>query len=111
MAAALCAAMIMGGCTNSSMRMREENTPLKYDYDTFVQVPAACLKQMKDSVEKRFGPDYLYKNAIVSREKPYREAIFSRVEGRTDSTVVVKFDSLCTIKRIYRSLMTFTGDQ
>jgi hypothetical protein len=108
---ALCAAMIIGGCTNSSMRGSEEKTPLQFDYETFVQVPSDCLKLMKDSVEKKFGTDYLYKNAIRSREKPYREAIFSRVEGKSDSTVVVKFDSLCVIKKIYRSLMTFTGEE
>jgi hypothetical protein len=102
---------MIGGCTNSSMHGQEANTPLKYDYEAFVQVPRECLKQMKDSVVKKFGGDYLYKSTIMSREKPYREAIFAKAEGRVDSTVVVKFDSLCGIKRIYRSLMTFSGDQ
>jgi hypothetical protein len=112
--AALCAVVFCAvlGCTNSRALSRQEHDPLRFDYDSFVQVPRECMVLLKDSVEKKYGPEYSFKNAILSREKPYREAIFSRIEGKSaDSTVVVKFDSLCVIKRIFRSLMTITGEE
>ena len=112
--AALCAVTLFMGleCTNSRALSREEHDPLKFEYDSFAQVSSDCLSQLRDSVEKKFGPEYMYKSTILSREKPYREAMFTRVEAKsTDSAIVVKFDSLCNVKRIYRSLMTFTGEQ
>ena len=112
---AVCAAFLLGGgggCTNSRTFSRGEDDPLRFDYESFQEVPKECLARIKDSVEKKFGTEYSYKNTIRSREKPYRESIFAKIEGKgADSTVVVKFDSLCNIKRIFRSLMTFQGEE
>jgi hypothetical protein len=108
---ALSAIVLFGGCSNSSMHSGEEDEPLKWEYNTFLQIPDDCLQQIKDTVGKAYGNEYLYKNTIKSREKPYREAIFSRMEGAyADSTIVVKFDSLCNIKRIFRSLMMIQSE-
>jgi hypothetical protein len=110
--AALCLIVIIGGCTNSRTLNRNDHDPMKWEYDTFIQVPKECLSKIKDTVEKKFGTDYAFKNTIRSREKPYREAIFSRIEGATaDSTVMVKFDSLCVIKKIYRSMMIVSPEE
>jgi len=108
---ALCAIALVVGCTNSRALSREEKDPLKFEYKSFQPVSAACLAQLKDSVAKRFGPSFAYKNTIGSREPGYREAIFSHLEGATDSSVVVKFDSACVIQRIFNSKMTIGADE
>jgi hypothetical protein len=100
------------GCTNSRTLSREEKDPLKFEYNSFQPVTGACLTQLKDTVAKRFGPDYAYSNTIPSREPGYREAIFSRIESKqTDSSIVIKFDSLCVIKRIFSSMMMIGAEE
>jgi hypothetical protein len=99
------------GCTNSKEVNRQSKDPMKFDYDTFQPVSAACLTQLKDTVAKRFGSDFAYKNTINSREPGYREAIFSRIEGALDSALVVKFDSSCVIKRIFSSRMMIGAEE
>jgi hypothetical protein len=106
----LCVLAILIGCTNSKMMDNNKKSPLEFEYDSFVSVKPTCLKLLRDTVEKTYGKDYAFKNAIKSREKPYLEAIFTKIEG-ADSTIVVKYDDLCNIKRIYRSMMTFSTEQ
>jgi hypothetical protein len=102
--------MVMG-CTNAKEVSRRTKDPLKFEYDSFQPVSAACLTQLKDTVAKRFGTDYAYKNTINSREPGYREAIFSRLEGAVDSALVVKFDSSCVVKRIFSSKMMVGAEE
>jgi len=110
----LCVLAILTGCTNSKMIDNNKKSPLEYEYDSFVPVKPSCQKHLRDTVEKTFGKDYAFKNTIRSREKPYLEAIFSKIEGggnSQDSAIVVKFDDLCNIKIMYRSLMSFEDEQ
>jgi hypothetical protein len=110
----LCAMVILIGCTNSKMIDSDKKSPLEFEYDAFVPVKKECMTHLRDTVGKTYGKDYAFKNAIRSREKPYLEAIFSKIEGggnTHDSAIVVKFDDLCNIKIMYRSLMTFEDEQ
>ena len=105
-------AVIILGCTNSRTLNREGKDPLKFEYNSFQPVSGPCLARIKDSVAKRFGPAYAYKNTIGSREPGYREAIFSNIDSpASDSAIVVKFDSSCVIKRIFSSRMTIGAEE
>jgi hypothetical protein len=106
-----CTVILIAGCAGSKEASRQAKDPLKFEYDSFQPVSAACLAQLKDTVAKRFGADYGYKNTISSREPGYREAIFSRLDGPSDSALVVKFDSSCVIKRMFSSKMMVGAEE
>ena len=99
-------ALLAAGCAAVRSSVEKEPDRMKIETDTFRQVPPPCLEQLKASVAKHYGEEYLYKNTIPSREPHYSEAVFAPVGNNlSDSVVIVKFDTLCAVKRAYRTKM------
>jgi len=89
----------------------KEPEKIKLEYDSFAPVSPACLDALKARVAKDFKGEYVYKNTIDSREPHYREAVFATISGPAgDSVVIVKFDSLCFVKRAYRTKMVVSEE-
>ncbi len=100
------------GCSSSGSLARSESDKLQMEIDDFHEISPKCLQQLKVLVEKEYKNLYDYKNTIRSREKNYFEAIFSPLGGSpNDSVIIVKIDTACVIKKMYRTKMILMGDE
>jgi hypothetical protein len=98
--------LFTNGC--AFIRSSADKTPdrTKLEYDSFQQISVSCLELLKGYVSREYRVEYLYKNSIKSREPGYLEAVFVTMSGAPgDSVVIVKYDSLCAIKRSYKTKM------
>ena len=103
--------LLMAACASLRPAPEKQTGVAKFEYNTFAPVSASCLETLKTRVAKDFPGDFVYKNTVGSREPHYREAVFVKISGSADdSVVIVKFDSLCAVKRAYRTKMIVSDD-
>lgn len=92
------------GCAGTREPRQVDRT--KMEYDEFKKIPDSCLASIKAYVAKEYSAEYFYSNTIKSREPHYLEAVFTKMEkSQGDTVVIVKIDTLCAIKRAYKTRM------
>jgi hypothetical protein len=104
---AVMALLLSSGCAIVHPPDQQEPDRMKFEFDSFQRISGSCLTVLKEHVAKEYRDEYFYKNTFKSREPRYLEAVFVKMNGASDdSVVIVKFDSLCAIKKSYRTKMS-----